>query len=399
MKVLHFGTLVASQGGPAMSTYWALYGLRQQGVDAEIIMFPLREGDVLRGEEVPVHYVQSVPHTPLAYASSCKRDIQNAGVFDIYHAQGVWLWSTYALVDVAKKLGKPYLITPRGMLYPQDIAKHNKGFKKLSLKWRLLDDLNHAACVHVTCKDEMMHCRNLGITSPMAIIPNPVEIKDYPYKKEDNKFRLGYLGRLSLRKNVEALIYAFADMGEMAADAELLIIGGGDDKYEKFLKDKVLELGLKNVVFAGFLNGEEKDKALASCSVLAMPSEFENLGNVILEGLVRRIPCIATTGAPWEELNTEHCGWQVPYTQKDITDAVRKAMCTSTEELSLMGENGRRLMERKYSVEAVAKDLKVVYQWILGKGEKPEFVYEGKKSDVNAKTAFVKELHQGKLFV
>lgn len=56
-------------------------------------------------------------------------------------------------------------------------------------------------------------------------------------------------------------------------------------------------------------------------------------------------------------------------------------------------------MERKYSVEAVAKDLKVVYQWILGKGEKPEFVYEGKKSDVNAKTAFVKELHQGKLFV
>lgn len=64
-----------------------------------------------------------------------------------------------------------------------------------------------------------------------------------------------------------------------------------------------------------------------------------------------------------------------------------------------MGENGRRLMERKYSVEAVAKDLKVVYQWILGKGEKPEFVYEGKKSDVNAKTAFVKELHQGKLFV
>ena len=78
---------------------------------------------------------------------------------------------------------------------------------------------------------------------------------------------------------------AFAELGEKAKDAELLIIGGGDDAYEAFLKKKVERLKLKNVVFAGFLNGEEKDKALASCSVLAMPSEFENLGNVILEGL------------------------------------------------------------------------------------------------------------------
>lgn len=375
MKVLHFGTLAASQGGPAMSTYWALYGLRQMGVDAEIIMFPLQKGDVLRGYDVPVHYVQTVPHTPLAYASSCKRDILRAGDFDIYHAQGIWQWNTYALVDVARKLGKPYLITPRGMLYPQDIAKHNKAFKRLSLKIRLLRDFNLAACVHVTCKEEMMHCRRLGITSPMAVIPNPVEIKDYSCRKEDAKFRLGYLGRLSRRKNVEALIYAFAELGEKAKEAELLIIGGGDDSYERFLKDKVCELGLDNVVFAGFLNGEEKDRALASCSVLAMPSEFENLGNVVLEGLVRKIPCIATTGSPWEELNTEHCGWQVPYTQQAITEAVGKAMLTPSEELAEMGENGRKLMERKYSVEAVAKDLKSVYQWILGEVKKPSCVF------------------------
>jgi glycosyltransferase involved in cell wall biosynthesis len=129
------------------------------------------------------------------------------------------------------------------------------------------------------------------------------------------------------------------------------------------------------VIFTGFLNGEDKDRALASCSVLAMPSEFENLGNVILEGLVRRIPCIATLGAPWKELNTEHCGWQVPYTQKDITAAVRMALHTPDVELKAMGENGRRLMEKRYSVEAVAKDMKAVYEWIEG-GSKPSCVHE-----------------------
>ena len=45
MKVLHSGTLAASAGGPAMSTYLTLKGLRQLGIDAQIIMFPPEEGD------------------------------------------------------------------------------------------------------------------------------------------------------------------------------------------------------------------------------------------------------------------------------------------------------------------------------------------------------------------
>ena len=106
------------------------------------------------------------------------------GDFDIYHAQGIWQYPTYALIDVAKREGKPYLLTLHGMLYPQDIAKHSTFFKKLSLKWRLLKDLNQAACVHCTCEEEMRHCRDLGVTAPIAVITNPIEIKSYPYQKD-----------------------------------------------------------------------------------------------------------------------------------------------------------------------------------------------------------------------
>ena len=376
MKILHSGTLAASAGGPAMSTYLTLEGLRKLGVDAQIIMFPLAEGDRLRGEGVPIHYAASSPKTPLGFAATYQKDILALGCYDIYHAQGIWQWNTYALVDAAKRVGKPYLITPRGMLYPQDIAKSNTFFKRLSLRWRLLKDLNRAACVHVTCEEEMRHCRNLGVTAPIAIIPNPVEIKDYPYKKLDTIRRIGYLGRLSPRKNVEGLIKAFHGLGKEAEDAELLIIGGGDERYEAFLKNEVEHLGMKNVMFTGFLNGEEKDRALASCSVLAMPSEFENLGNVVLEGLVRGIPCIATQGTPWEELQTQHCGWWVPYTQGDITKAVRSALRATDVELQTMGRNGRWLMEERYSVEAIAQRMKTLYEWIAGKTEKPELVNE-----------------------
>lgn len=375
MKILHSGTFDSNAGGPAMSTYLTLKGLRDRGVEAELISFPLSQGGKLRGEEVPVHYTPAPSVPKFGYAPKLRKDIRALGAYDIYHAQGVWLYNTYALVDEARHAGRPYLITPRGMLYPQDIAKSNAFFKKLSLRIRLLSDLNRAACVQVTCADEMTHCRNLGVTSPIAVIPNPVEIKDSPFHKEDDVFRFGYLGRLSPRKNVEGLIRAFAALGSRAQNAELIIIGGGDDAYEAFLRSEVDRLGLKNVRFAGFLNGEEKDRALASCSVLAMPSEFENLGNVVLEGLVRRIPCIATKGSPWQELNDRHCGWWVDFSQEAINKAVSEAFDTPAETLSAMGANGRKLMEERYSVEAVADSFEQLYKWILNQAAMPDFVY------------------------
>ena len=115
----------------------------------------------MRGDDVEVIFASKPTFRKLGFSPKLKDEILALGVYDIYHAQGVWQWPTYALVDVAKQLGKPYLITPRGLLYPQDIAKSSTLFKKLSLALRLKSDLNKAACVHVTCHEEMVHCRNL----------------------------------------------------------------------------------------------------------------------------------------------------------------------------------------------------------------------------------------------
>lgn len=373
MKVLHFGTLDYNAGGPAMSSYLTLKGLREQGVEAEIAMYPLSRGGKLRGEDVPVHYCKAPIDGKLLYSPSLKGMLRAILGVDIYHAQGVWQYPTYAITDVAKTMGKPYLITPRGMLYPQDIAKANTFFKKVSLKIRLLHDLNQAACVQVTCEEEMEHCRKLGVTSPVAVIPNPVEIKEYLPKASDGVFRVGYMGRISKRKNVESLIYAMHHLG--LKNAEILIIGGGDKEYEVFLHAEVKRLGLKNVKFAGFLSGIEKDKALSTISLLVMPSEFENLGNVILEGLVRGIPCIATKGAPWKDLEDNKCGWWVDYNQQAIERAIQEAYMLSGVELDQMGVRGVKLMKDKYSVQSISVNMKYLYEWIMGKKEKPSFVY------------------------
>ena len=377
MRVLYSGTIAASQGGPAMSIYYTLHGLRQLGVNAQLLQYAVSKNDSMRGKgDIPIHYVQSVPHTPLGYAPTFKRDVEACGPQDIYHAQGIWQWNTYMMADVASKYHKPYLISTRGMLNPSDIAKHNAWAKKLSLRFRLLNDLNRAACVHVTCEEEMHHCRAVGVTSPIAIIPNPIDINGYKIAQPDQTFRVAYLGRLVPMKNVESLVYAFDSLRNDMTDAELVIIGADDARYEDFLRNEVKRLNLSNVKFTGFLTGADKNKVLESCSLLVLPSKYENFGNSVLEGLARNIPCIATIGAPWAELNTEHCGWQVPFEQDAIIDAIRMALHTPKDELWRMGENGRRLVERKYTVEMVAKEMLALYHWILGTGEKPKCVFE-----------------------
>ena len=43
-----------------------------------------------------------------------------------------------------------------------------------------------------------------------------------------------------------------------------------------------------------------------------------------------------------------------------------------------MGANGRKLMEERYSVEAVAQSFEQLYKWILNQAPKPEFVFENR---------------------
>lgn len=376
MKVIHSGTLDVNAGGPAMSTYLSIVGSRHLGIDAQMFMYELPKGGKLRGEDIPIHYTPSPVVPKIWYSPKYKKDLRRLGDYDIYHTQGIWTYPTYGMIDVASEKNRPYIVTPRGMLYPQDIQKSNVWLKRFSLRYRLLDDMNRAACILTTCDEEMRHCRELGVVSPIAVIPNPIDIRDIPLKKQDDVFRLAYLGRLSRRKNVESLIYAFAEHRQQLNDAELIIIGGGNQEYEHFLKSETARLKLTNVKFLGFLSGEEKDKALASASVVAMPSEFENFGNVVPEGLMRRIPCIATKGAPWAELETHRCGWWVDYNQQTIADAILQAKSLSRSELEALGERGRQLMEENYAVDKIAAKLKSLYEWILNGVSHPSFVYE-----------------------
>ena len=373
-KILHtISGLGITSGGPSQSVYYTVKGIRELGLATDILTYQPTKNDKFISTENYIIALQN-KNLPFTYSAEYKQFLQK-NPYDLYHTQGIWSYPTYIVAKIARKYNKPYIITPRGMLYPQAIAI-SKLKKQIFLKLFLMNDLNKATCVHTTCIEEMQHLRNLGVKSPIAVIPNPINIPtNFQFSILNSQLRIGYLGRVHPRKNIERLLYVWDRLNLDKIDAELLIIGDGDKIYMDFLKTEQARLNLKNVVFTGFLTGEAKENTLNSLSYLVVPSDFENFGMIVPEALIKGIPVIASQGTPWEELNIYNCGWWVKNDVDTLAESIKKAINTTENERIEMGKRGQELVKNNYSIEVIAIKMIRLYDWILNGGEKPEFVY------------------------
>lgn len=158
-------------------------------------------------------------------------------------------------------------------------------------------------------------------------------------------------------------------------DWNLLIAGNDDGGYVQTLLEQIQHLGLSDQVqFVGSLFGEAKQQAYENADLFVLPSYSENFGIVVAEALSFGVPVLTTKGCPWQELETEKCGWWVEPTLEDIQEGLGKALSTPASQLKIMGESGRQLIEKKYQWEGIAARMQTFYQWLLSGGETPEFV-------------------------
>lgn len=376
MKALHSGSLNVNAGGPALSMSLTLKGLEKAGVKTVALCEQIPQNDKLITSDLNIRFTHQPKYGTFAYVNNIKDCLEKEGGVDVYHIHGTWMYHGLAVSRYANKMGKSYVVSPRGMLYPQALA-HHALLKKIMMALYQGKVFSGAACIQATCREEMEHYRALGFKNPVAVLPNPIDISGVIDREIPHKpiFKIGYLGRLHPRKRVERLIYAFNEKKKQLEDCRLVIIGGGDEKYQKFLEDEVKRLNLTNVEFTGFLTGKEKDNAILDLSLLVVPSDFENFGNIVTEALVRGVPVIASKGMPWQELEEYHCGWWINNDQESINHALLNAIALSPEKRIQMGMNGKRLMRENYSVEVLGEKMKRLYEWILNGGQKPEFVY------------------------
>jgi glycosyltransferase involved in cell wall biosynthesis len=160
-----------------------------------------------------------------------------------------------------------------------------------------------------------------------------------------------YLGRIHPIKAIDQLIIAFSKIDDRNS-FRLVIAGSGSAQYTQELKALCRERGVeKDVDFIGHVQGDEKQKCLASAHVLILPSQSENFGNVVVEALAQGTPVIASVNTPWEILDQVMPGSWVPNDPKSLQKAIQKYIEFTPEEYTETRRKAYTLCKERFSIE------------------------------------------------
>ncbi len=223
--------------------------------------------------------------------------------YDIVHLHSLFLWPTRAAARAAERCRVPYLVSPRGMLVRDLVAR--RGWLRKTLWLRLCEErtLSRAAAVVVTSAMEAQEARAFGLALPRLVeIPNGIDPSELSQHRDapvpDAVARtlarqplLLCLGRLSWKKGLDRLISILP----MLPGATLALAGNDDENLTPRLRDVAAKAGVAHrVVFLGPVSGAGKESLLRNATALVLPSLSENFGNVVLEAMACGCPAVVT---------------------------------------------------------------------------------------------------------
>ncbi|MFD0798203.1 glycosyltransferase [Maribacter chungangensis] len=297
---------------------------------------------------------------------------------DLLHGHAIWDLPVHQMAKMARRLKVPYIITPRGMLEPWSLQQ-KRVKKQLALKLYQFKDLRLAACLHATAQMEVDSIRALGLKNPIALIPNGVPVEDFVVKDFESERvtkKILFLSRIHPKKGIENLITAWSQLSPALVQGwSVDIIGNGASAYIENLKKNIAEQGLSEIMkIKAPLDGKDKVLAYQEATFFVLPTHSENFGIVVAEALACGTPVITTKGAPWQDLQSYECGLWINIGVEALKTALEEAIQMPSQHIMQMGVNGRKLIEEKYSMEAVARKMHSLYEWILLKNDRPDFV-------------------------
>ena len=366
--------------GPSYSVRHLAQGLGDLGVDIDMMCVSGWRGqadDTMT--PAPRRFRQDAAGTPILGQACLSSEMhaalkaEAAGV-DVLHAHGLWLMPDIYPAWVARAAGKPFVLSPRGML--GDAALKFSGLRK-TLAWSLLQGpaARTAGCLHATSAAEHDEIRARGLTNPVAVIPNGVMISPATERSSRDRSRtLLTLGRIHPKKGLANLVSAWATIEAKHPDWRLRMVGADEVGHARELRDLADRLGARRLSIEAPVFGDDKARVFADADLFVLPTLNENFALTVAEALAAGRPVIASKGAPWAGLEEKGCGWWIDIGVEPLSKALDLALSLPRERLDAMGENGRAWMSESFSWAHVAREMLAVYRWLTGAGPAPESV-------------------------
>jgi len=225
-------------------------------------------------------------------------DIARSEEFDVIHAHD---WLSFGAAVRAKAIsGKPlvahvhatefdrtggngvhghvYEIERRGMETADKIISVSEFTKHVIVdKYRIPSE--KVAVVHNGTEIKRNVLRSKDETTPLSVL------------KEKGKDIVLFVGRITLQKGLEYFLYAAKLVLEYRPNT-IFVVAGSGDMTEQMIR-LTARLGIsKNVLFTGFLRGEELNYVYSSADLFVMPSVSEPFGLTALEAIENGTPVL-----------------------------------------------------------------------------------------------------------
>jgi glycosyltransferase involved in cell wall biosynthesis len=190
---------------------------------------------------------------------------------------------------------------------------------------------------------------------PCFLMPRGVDAELFhPAKRtrdpEDPVRILGFVGRLSVEKNIGLLVRIQQELDPN--QRKFLIVGHGGDQAR--LRER-----MPRAEFTGVLRGEELSRAYANMDLFVFPSHTDTFGNVVLEALASGVPAIVTPdGGPRTIVRDGETGRIVPDDQ--FTSAITEILADTKRHAEM--RKSARAYALTASWDSVFEGVYVAYQ-------------------------------------
>lgn len=336
----------------------------------------------------------------LGFSPGLNRDLSQSD-FDIVHQHGLWQFISVAVSRWHRTYQNPYLVSPHGML--DSWALDNSRTKKRIAAFCFQNkNLHQAGCLHALCEAEAHSMRDYGLNNPICIIPNGIDLPSAnrldvqainlslsgPVLFPSDRKVLLYLGRIHPKKGLMNLLHAWAQTAQ--DKGWILAIAGWDQGgHEQELKLLASNLGLSwmqadnlaaqksmhhSLVFLGPMFNEAKLSCYEQCDAFILPSFSEGLPMVVLEAWAHGKPVLMTPQCNLPEGFAAEAAVRIDPSIDSIAEGLTQLFHLSGDALRLLGNNGRRLAETRFTWAKVAADIHAVYRWLRSEGPEPDCI-------------------------
>ncbi len=278
---------------------------------------------------------------------------------DVVHLHGLWTGQNWAAGKAARRLGKPYIMTPHSMMMPW--AWQRSAWKKRPAGWLFEHgNLRQAACLHALAEGEAQAMRALGFNERIEIIPNGLHVREYDQLPRPDALISRFpvlrdgrwivcLGRIHPQKSIDLVVQACCDVFEEIDDWRLLVAGPDEIGLRSNLKQLAEARGMKDrIVFAGMLGRDDVLSCLAGAALLLQPSRSEGLSMSILEAMACGVPVLISHACNMPEVEQQRAGRVIYPTLLDLRVALREMLRWPDAVRREMGQRGRAIITERF---------------------------------------------------